>query len=163
MAKVQKIDLLQKPIKSKSILEDPIVRLSVDSRSFTEMPRWVHGLFAVHHYVQSRFDGNSLWTGHQQERSVTLGVTPCVSSLFFSPSLPAETGIRERYSKHQKRVTDNTYAIKKVTWESVLENQAHWLKDLNQQNGALQLRLTISVLLELDVLSRVFGRVSKEL
>ena len=31
MAKVHKIDLLQKPTKSKSILEDPIVCLSVDS------------------------------------------------------------------------------------------------------------------------------------
>lgn len=31
MAKVHKIDLLQKPTKSKSILEDPILCLSVDS------------------------------------------------------------------------------------------------------------------------------------
>ncbi len=31
MAKVHKIDLLQKPTKSKSILEDPIVCLSVES------------------------------------------------------------------------------------------------------------------------------------
>ena len=63
MAKVHKIDLLQKPTKSKSILEDPIVCLSVDSeqRIFHidgEMGPW--GYFAVHHYVQSGFDGNSL-------------------------------------------------------------------------------------------------------
>lgn len=46
MAKVHKIDLLQKPTKSKSILEDPIVCVSVGSEHTVfhtdgEMAPWV--------------------------------------------------------------------------------------------------------------------------
>ena len=60
--KAHKIDLLQKTTKSISILENPIVCLSVDGKHhiFQKISRLVCGLFAVHHYVLSSFDENSL-------------------------------------------------------------------------------------------------------
>ena len=69
LLKCTKFTSYRKTTNSRSILEDLIVGLSADRTvSLTEMER----LFSVHHYVQSRFDRYSLWTDHQQERSVTL-------------------------------------------------------------------------------------------